>query len=282
MGEVVSLLRNGSLFSDSRMVLLKNAELIKKKEDIELLTEYMASPQDDTVLVLISDETSMDKRLEGAVGGEGKRIFWELFENRKSEWVSSFFKREGFRISEGAVDSILELVENNTDALRRECSRLILFLDKEGMVTEEAVERCLSHTREESAFTLFSRIAEGDTGRALETLRTLLASKESPQAILAGLTWSFRKLTDYLRLTAEGRLNDFELRKIGAASKKAQKDYSQASRRYDGAKAGRAVALLAECDILLRSYGAAAEELILDLLILKLTAMPGSSLERIS
>ncbi len=281
MGEFVSRLRNGSLFSDARFFQLKNAELVKKKEDVDLLAGYLAKPQDDTVLALISDETAVDKRLEGAVPKEAKRIFWELFENRKIEWVASFFRREGFRISDDGIETILELVENNTDALRRECGRLCLFLEKGTVVGEAEVERCLAHTREESAFTLFSRIADGDLDKALETTRTLLAAKEAPVAVLAGLLWCFRRLADYVDLSEAGRLNDFELKKIGLSSKKAQRDYAAAARRFDAASVRRAVALIAEFDIAVRASGSALEELVMDVFIYKLVTVSLRSFELI-
>ena len=81
VSDIVSVLRNGSLFSDVRLILVKNAESIKKKEDVELLGAYIAQPQEDTTLILISDEIGIDKKLEAAIPKEQKKIFWELFEN---------------------------------------------------------------------------------------------------------------------------------------------------------------------------------------------------------
>lgn len=279
-GDLLSVLMNASLFSEMRLVIVKNAELIKKKEDVDQLSAYLQSPADDTTLILVSDETAVDKRLESAIPKEAKRVFWEMFEDRKTEWVSSFFKREGFPISPEAVEAVLELVENNTDALRRECGRLILFLEKGKRIEEEDIERLLSHTREESAFTLFTRIAEGDLAKALEAVRTLLAAKETPVQILAGLAWCFRRLGDYVYLSDSGRINDFELRKAGLASKKAQRDYAAAARRYDAAAVERCVALLAEFDITLRASGAALEDTLMDLFIYKIIADAGRPLAR--
>jgi DNA polymerase-3 subunit delta len=263
VSEMVSVLRNGSLFADARLIFIKSAELLKKKDEVELLASYMASPQDDTTLILISDNTGLDKALEKETG-KGKRIFWELFENKKTEWVANFFRREGFRIDDAGIEAILELVENNTDSLRRECSRLMLFLGKGTVVGEAEVEKWLSHTREESAFTLFTRIACGDLNRSVEILHTLLAAKETGVAILGVLAWCFRKLRDYLALTANGMPDDVEFRKIGLGSSKARKDYAAAGRRYGIAGTDRRLALTAEFDLRIRSSGSAFEEILMD------------------
>jgi DNA polymerase-3 subunit delta len=269
--DIVSILRNSSLFSEARLILIKNAESIKKKEDIELLAGYITQPQEDTTLILISDEIGIDKKLEAVFPKEQKKIFWELFDNRKTEWVVSYFKRAGFTIQPDAVETILELVENNTEALRQECSRLILFLDKNQPVTADLIEQYLAHTRQESAFSLFTQIALGDREKSLEILHTLLDAKESPQAIIAGLSWSFRKLADYLALAEEGQLNDFELKKIGLGSLRSQRDYREAAKRYNTPSTMRALALLAEWDVQLRSMGTGIEPVLMDIYLLKLS-----------
>jgi DNA polymerase-3 subunit delta len=273
LSDLVSILRNGSLFSSARLFLIKNADQLKKKEEVDLLVSYLTAPQDDTTLICVSDEISVDKRLDAAFPRENKRIFWELFENRKTEWIAGFFRREGFQITDDGIETILELVENNTDALKRECGRLILFLEKGAPVTQEIVEKWLAHTREESAFTLFSRIAEGDLERAIETLHTLLGSKESPQAILAGLNWCFHRLYDYLDLVQRGPVSELDLKKIGLVSKKAQRDYQQAAKRYTLSAVRHVIGLLADQDVRLRALGSAPETIIMDIFIYKIISI---------
>jgi DNA polymerase-3 subunit delta len=260
---MVSALRNGSLFADSRLFFVKNAEALKKKEDLELLASYMASPQENTTLILMSDGISLDKALEKA---GGKRVFWELFENKKTEWVANFFRRENFRIDNDGISAILELVENNTDSLRRECSRLMLFLGDKRVVGEAEVENWLAHTREESAFTLFSRIAGGDLTRSVEILHTLLAAREAPVAILAALASCFRKVRDYAALSEAGVKDELEYKKIGVGSaySRVRKDYAAAGKRYGVSGAGACLSLTADFDLRIRSGGAAFESILMD------------------
>jgi len=289
--EIVSIVRNGSLFSEKRLIIVKNADLIKKKEEAELLASAIQKLEAGTTLVLVSEETRLDKRIEDAVPKENKRIFWELFENKKSEWVANFFRRASCRIDEEGIKTILEMVENNTDALGRECSRLVVFLGKDKIIGAEDVEQCLSHTREESAFTLFAAIARGNFLLGLEIFRSLAAAKQSPQALTASLAWCFRKLRDYLNLG--GNTGDFELKKIGITTSRARADYAEAAKRW-GRGAGNAggasnaggagsannvgsvggadaaLALIGEYEYLLRSSGTVWEEILMDRLILRL------------
>ena len=261
--EMVSIIKNGSLFCEERLFIIKNAENIKKKDDAELLASAVKRLLPGTTVVLISDETRLDKRIEDAVPKENRTVFWELFENKKTEWLFAFFRRSGCKIDESGIKTILEMVENNTDALSRECTRLILFLGND--ITGEDVEKVLSHTREESTFTLFAAIARGNLSLSLEIARSIFASKQSIQAITIGLAWCFRRLRDYLSLGSAG---DFELKKIGITTSKTRTDYSLAAKRWP--KADNALALIGEYEYLFRSSGSAWEEILLDRLIIHL------------
>jgi DNA polymerase-3 subunit delta len=280
--EICAALRNGSLFTDTRLFLIKNIEAFRKKDELELLVSCVKSPQRGTVVILLSDETKAPKALEEAVPSGNKRIFWELFENRKAGWVRDFFRREGCRISDEGIARVLELVENNTEALKRDCGRLARFLGKEKIIGADDAEEWLSHSREESSFTLFSRIAMGDLSGSVESLHALLGAKESFQSILGGLGWCFRRLRDYQALAESGRLtgdrsDDFELRKIGLSSPKSRKDYQQADRFYGAGAADRFLALTAEYDIRLRSSGGALETLLMEMFLYKLIRRRGAA-----
>ncbi|MCL2128182.1 MAG: DNA polymerase III subunit delta, partial [Treponema sp.] len=127
-GQIAGVVQNHSLFAQSRLFIIKNADQIKKNDEAALIASCINGLEPSSVLILVSDEFRIASGLDGAVPGENRKVFYELFENEKSEWVRSFFRRAGRGIDQDGVDTILELVENNTEALRRECSRLVFFL----------------------------------------------------------------------------------------------------------------------------------------------------------
>ena len=266
---IVNIIQNHSLFAQSRLFIIKNAEQIKKKDETDAVASCMNGLEDGSAMILVSDEFKISAVLENACPKENRRVFYEMFEREKSEWVRSFFRRAGLGIDPSGVDAILEMVENNTDAMRRECSKLVFFLPKDRPANAQDVEQWLSHNREESAFTLFSRIAAGDCPKAVESLHTLLGAKENPIGILAGLAWCFRKLRDYLALAENGEPDNFELKKIGLSAV-SKNNYALASRRYNIRDVEKCLAFTAEYDILARASGAALEETLMDVYILKI------------
>jgi DNA polymerase-3 subunit delta len=258
--EVIPTLRTGSLFSAHRLVIFQGAEQITAKEDSGALKEYLQAPPEDATLVLITDEnrilTSSRKEPDWVkqIPKEFRKIFWEMFDNQKKGWVVGQCRKLGVEIEHEAVDLLLELVENNTQALGHELQRLASFVGRGQRISADEVERYLYHSREESVFTLFDAIAAADFERALEILETLqLSSQNQPVQILAGLLWQYRRLRD-LRALANQHYEIAEaFRMAGIKGKKVQRSYEQALSHYGKHDLDRILALGTDYDTLLRS-----------------------------
>lgn len=289
VSEVLGLLENGNLFSSARFIVLRNAESIKQKEDIARLGDWVktitAQKADDAWLFLVSDETAVDKKLEALVPKENRRIFWELFDDRKEQWVRDYFRKNGFGVEDAAVEAILNMVENNTEALRTECSRFFICLEKGHTVTVADVEAILAHNRTENAFTLFDALADSShepsqrLEEALEILQKIRHSKESNAIqLLAGLSWSFKKLREWQSLFQDSSPSDFDLKTHGFGSKKVQGKYRMASRVWKLPQTSLIVSSIAAADMQIRSGGTAAEETVLQGLLYSIVMHCGAPL----
>ena len=285
VADVISLLMNGSLFASFRFVVLNNAEAVKKKDDIELISEWLASNDGNSALVLLSDEISVEKKLENLVPKENKKIFWELFQDKKESWVRSLFQRNGFRITDDAIEAVLELCENDTASLKRECERFFVCFEKDHVISADDVENLLSHNREENAFTLFDAMTEQcppaeRLENSLDILQKIRLSKESDSIkIIAGLTYSYRKLLTWISLAENGIYDNFQLKIKGFGSKKMQDEYRRAARLWNKDDTAQILALLAKTDISLRSGGAAFEDTLLQMLVYSIVVKNGAPVE---
>jgi DNA polymerase III subunit delta len=278
--ELVSEMRNGSLFSACRVFHYQGVEQLAAKPELAVLTDYIASPADDVILILISDQSFVDKSLSAAAGTNRTKTFWELFEDRKEDWVRAFFRKREHGVQEEAVQAILELVENNTEALKEECSRLALFLEPGAELSEEVVESYLSHNRTEDAFSLFERMSLSGIEEALETLEKILYSKEGePIAVLAGLQWCFAKLESFEALVASGMQAEEAFMGVWLKSKTKQKLYRQAWSRYPLPVCRRILARLPDADAALRSAPPGSDRLILQILVYETMAKEGRAIE---
>jgi DNA polymerase III, delta subunit len=284
VSEVMTILQSGSLFTSSACVVFRAAEVIKKKEDIELIAGWAKNASGSTsALVLVSDEISVDTKLEKAVPPANKKVFWEMFEDRKIPWLTDFFRKNGYTVSSDAAEDILDMVENNTEELRSECSRFFLLFPKGHEVTSEDVEAVLAHNREESAFTLFDTMCSAESvprrlEQSLEVIQKIRLTKDSSSVmIIAGLTSCFRRLQVWHSLNAAGQNDDFNLKINGFASRKAKSQYSRAAQIWSPGQVAAILAALSSTDMDIRSGGALMEDTLLHLLAYEIVAKKGAS-----
>ncbi len=283
--DFMGILENESLFANAVCVTVKNAETLKKKEDIETITKWISSSTSESnVLILTSDEISIDTKIEKAIPASNKKIFWEMFENQKVPWIQNFFRKNGYSIQEEAAEDILEMIENNTEALKNECSRFFILFPKGTQITAKDVDSVLSHSREENAFTLFEAMAEEipeqekRLEKSLDILQKIRLSKENSSVmIIAGLTSCFRKLLLWHKLRVQGQNDDFNLKINGFASKKLKTQYSKAANHWTSGQTTAILADLATSDMEIRSSGTLLEDTILQKLIYEIIVKKGAT-----
>lgn len=269
VGELLSLLRNGSLFSSRRLFEYRGAELVRGKEDLAALAAYIAAPAEGAVLLLETESFYAEKALEEAVGKERKKTFFELFESEKPRWVERRLRELGLGIDEEGTEILLELIENDTEELETACSRLALLFPEGKVLGAAEVEAALSRNRQEDAFSLFGRMAAEEPAWALEVLDAVLADRQGGAVqILAALVWSFRRLLRLHRLCAEGESFETACLKSGIRAKSLQALHRSALSRYSLEDCERIIRLASDLDGLLRSSGSALERTILELFVL--------------
>ncbi len=274
--DLVAILRNNALFSKHRIVTLSEAHEVKKKADIDVLKSYCSHPVEDATLILLSNDYRIDRRLSDAIPKENIKIFWELFENRKQAWIIDYFKKAGFSVEKEAVTLLLELVDNDTRDLKRECERLTLFLEGSEIVTADKVEELIYHSKAESVFTLFDQIAGGNFPGSLDVLQSLrLAGAGDPGQILGGLVWQFRRLLSVKRLVDHRYSYDEALKKANIRGKKNGRTYTEACAKYSSNDLENILTLVASYETDLRSGMADLQGICLELFLYEAVVKKG-------
>lgn len=281
--EYIAILESESLFSSSTCVVVKGAEAIKKKDEVDSLLKWISlSASDAAVLILISDEISVDSKIEKAIPQGNKKIFWEMSEDRTISWLNNYFSKNGYKITEEAASLIFDMLENNTETLKNECSRFFICFPKDHIIDSDDVDAILTHNREENAFSLFNTMSEEgeDPSRclekSLEILQKIRLSKDSSSVlIIAGLASCFRKLIIWQKLAASGKADDFNLKINGFSSKKMKSQYGRAARIWSQGQSLAILALLSSTDVDLRSGGALLEDVILQKMLYEIILKKG-------
>lgn len=289
--QVMTILQSGTLFSNGVFVVCKNAELLKKKDELQMISDWLETADGSAVLVLVSDEISVDSKLEKIVPDtkQNRQKFWEMFENEKLPWVINYFSKNGYLITKDAAQLVLDLVENNTEALKRECSRFFVCFEKSHEITEDDVDSILTHSREESVFTLFNQMCntnhpvEKRFENSIEILQSIKANDDNfAMSFAAGLASCFRKLVIWHKLHQNSDYVDkTELKIHGLSGATIQKQYAKAAKVWT---LGQSAAILANISTILtdlRTGSSSAENVMFDILIYQIVMKKGASINSI-
>jgi DNA polymerase-3 subunit delta len=271
LSQVVDVLRNGSLFAAHRLVIVSGVDQVRKKAELQPLLDYLAAPSPEATLVLLADSLRVDPKIDRLVPGEHRKVFWEMFENQKHSWILAYFRRHRVTISDEAIDLILEVVENNTQELRRQAEKLCTFVGPDGSVGVDEVDTFIYHSREENVFTLFAHVAADNFEAALMALDKLTTSGESnPVQTIGGLVFQFRRLLA-LRLLLD---NDVSLEtafsRLNIRGKRIQSEYGEGVRKYMASELESSIHLLTEYDALFRSQRPGIHRCLLELMVYQL------------
>ncbi len=293
LGQVLSVLDNGNLFSSATCVICKNAELLKKKDEIQLLEDWCKNSQDSdqasSVLIFVSDEINVDAKLDKLVPASNKKKFWEMFDNQKIPWLKDYFSKNGYGLTDDAAQMILDMVDNNTMALKNECSRFFLCLEKGKNLTPEDIDAFLTHNRKENAFSLFKQMIDSYSTEAerlensLDSLMGIMLSKEnSSVALIASLSSCFRQLLLWHKLQAESNggygADDATLKANGFKSSPIQAQYRKAAKIWTIGQTTAILAILSSTDMQIRSNTSIDENLLLQKMLYEIIIKKGGSL----
>ncbi len=210
--EIVEEAATIPFFSTHKLVVVNDFHLVssqkvkaKVEHDVQALEEYLASPADSTVLLIIAPYEKIDERKKLT-----KRLKKEvttvesnpLNEEQVKQWIANSLNENGFHIDQRASQLLFSRVGSNLMLLEKELEKCMLYTADRKHIVEQDVKELVAETVEESIFSVVESVALGKTERALLVYHKLLRQKEEPLAILALLTRQFRNLL-YVKIRQE-------------------------------------------------------------------------------
>ncbi len=289
-GEIFEVLHNNSLFSEHRLVILSQMETINLPL-IGPLISYVKNPCESATLILISEDYKLKGKLDAAIHKDSKKIFFEMYESKKPQFVRKLFSPYGVDIEEGAISLLLELVENDTAKLRQGVSQLMQYIQAEKitLVQEEDIEKYVQHTRVESVFSLFEAMVTKGYQASLEILHTLLREQENQGILLInGLLWAFRRLLSIKESLLSGNSWDESASNASVLGKKTpikrkgdHRIYQDAANLFSIDAIRNIIGALGTYDIMLREYSNDMSPIILEQLITTILIHHGKPQEHI-
>jgi len=194
-GQLLTL-ASPSLFAEPRLIRVTNVEKCTDAFITETLG-YLASPADDTYLVLRHASGVRGKKLLDAIrAGTGNGIEIACLELKKDsdkqDFAAAEFATAGRRVTGGAIRALVSAFADDLAELAGACQQLLA--DDADEITEVTVERYYSGRVETNAFKVADAAIAGRQGEALVLLRHALASGADPVPIVAAFAAKVRTM----------------------------------------------------------------------------------------
>jgi len=254
------------MMSDRRMVMVTDCEKWKAK-DLDAVTKYLASPNEQACLVMLF--TSADRRRK-LFQNRSKAVRTLEFARPKSwelnETIRDLASDMKLRLNEEAVTCIADLAGDDLAKVQRELDKLSLYKMGSSQINKEDVEALMGRTRHVTRWELNDYIGKRDLGGALIKMHAIIASGEDPIGLLSAVNMHIKRLFTVKALLMKG-IKDHKMiaQAVGVPPRIAGNLVDQ-QRSYSDCEMRAAFKLMRETDIRLKS-AAMNKKLLMDHLI---------------
>jgi len=220
--EIIEQCSQGSLFSSSRLVVIKSIDSFKegqKRELEEEISNYLKNPNPDCLLILLAENFSKEFLLRAREVGEVIE-FKRMYRRGLISYIEKKLKEHSIFYKEEVLDYIL-YITNEDEWEVENCLQLILsYSDKEKRIEIEELKKLLSRSNNYSVFDLVDGLFEKKIEKALHSLQDLKLMGESINKALyvllknARLLWAYLSLKDKSVAEAQLKIRSFELNRL--------------------------------------------------------------------
>ena len=277
MRSVVDSAQTPPFLTERRVVVARGVGRFNA-DDVAPLVAYLGDPLPTTELVLVAGGGRMPKALTDALKKAGGTTIETAPPSRAREragWFDDQVRQSGLKLDGAAMQLLTEWLGEDAGRLQGILETLTATYGKGTTLRPADVSPFLGDAGGVPPWDLTDAVDSGDTTRALQLLhRMMRAGERHPLQVMSILHGHYGKL---LALDGSGASDENTAAaamgiKPGFPAKKALTQY----RRLGGGGTTRAIALLAQADLDLRGAKEWPEELVMEVLVARLSRLGGS------
>lgn len=190
--------------SEKRLVVVSNAEKLKKT-DAEEVVAYLAAPAETTVLLLLAEKLAKNTRLYKAVASLGASAVIDCARPKRwdmAQHVRNMAPSHGVTITEGAAALLVELLGEDTVRLDNELKKIALAQPPNDAITEGDVKRLVMREAEAKPWDLADALASRDLKQVMAVIGKMPSA--SPFSLLGICISRIRELICVRAVLARG------------------------------------------------------------------------------
>ena len=247
-----------SLFSSAKLILLKNADLMKKAE-LDILAEYMANPLEEQTLVISAEK--IDARLSAWKKIKEAAVFIAVdkpkYAGSVREWLELELKSLQKTMTTKAIEEFISRIELDFSTANNELQKLLLLIGERKSITEQDVIRSLGTTRVGALIDFSRALGKRDLRQALILAYKMLDSDWEPLQVFFQLQ-KFYLIIWRIALLKDKHLSASEIMgsHLSDLFPNQKKEYLDFSNYYNLKSLRKIFDILLETDHLLKSSNA--------------------------
>jgi len=272
-GAVIDVCATPALLSDRRVVVVREVGRFRADE-VEPIVSYLQVPMPSTSLVLVAGGGAIPTRLVRAVKEHGHVIDCTAPSGKaRAGWIAERLRAAPVELDRAAGAMVAARLGEDLAQLDGVLDALATAYGEGRRLGVDEVEPFIGDRATAAPWDLTDAIDGGDTAAALVHLRRMLdGGQRHPLVVMATLQ---RHVGALLRLDGNPVADETEAAALLGMSPFPAKKLLAQSRRLGPSAIARAVELVAEADVDLRGASAWPPELVLEVLVARLSRLGG-------
>ncbi len=247
MRQIIDFARMTPMMGSRRVVLVKEAQQIKKWDDA---LHYFKQPASHTLLLFFYKHGTPDLRKTCFAQLKASNALFDfprLYENELFEWINHFVKDKQLTISQQAALMLIECIGSDLYRLSTALERIAMIVPSGGKIDNKIVEKTTGISRNYNIFEFQDALCERNTLKVYRIAQYFADNqKENPlPKILTQLFNFFSNLMLYHYLSDKSQSSVSRELSINPYF---VKRYTQASRTFGARKTVEIIRLIRQCD----------------------------------
>ncbi|MEI7702522.1 MAG: DNA polymerase III subunit delta [Planctomycetia bacterium] len=202
---VMTDLKTVSMFGDRRIVVIEDADEFVKANRAAL-EKFAAQPARGALLILDVKNWRKTEKLYKLVDQHGLNLeCGELTGAALHKWMQKYAKDVWGKVLEKESAALIcTLAGEGLTMLQQEIAKLASLVGDAATITRDDINKVVGGWRTETTWAMLDAVRDGNPGPALENLEKLLKAGETPQKVLGGVVYVFRKFADATERARQG------------------------------------------------------------------------------
>lgn len=188
---LLNALNSSSFFGGEKVVVIKDLEISKSKELLGTIKEYLKSPNELSILVVVSDQPIFDAKtnVKNFVLVDCNRLDLKML----NVWIASHLKEHNAKMEQGAIQKLIDYTNAYLAIISIELDKLISYAG-EREITADDVESLVNKTLEYSIYELTENLGKGNTEKAFEIYDEMMNDKKVAPSVFGLIQNYFRRM----------------------------------------------------------------------------------------